>query len=121
MKVFVYGTLKQGFGNHRLLAHLRKEKDGVLSNHIIDDAGFPVCVPNVGTKVTGEVYDIGECEGTLRSLDSLEGEGSMYIRTPVTLDDGTEVQTYIGPDSFWDFDRMKTFRNEEGIFTYPNR
>lgn len=51
MKVFVYGTLKHGHGNHRILAHLEKEKNGVLLNHKLYDAGFPVCKPNEGTSV----------------------------------------------------------------------
>lgn len=122
MKVFVYGTLKKGFGNHRLLSEFPLEKEGILEDHIIYDAGFPVAVPNEGTKVVGEVYDIGDCVQTLQNLDYLEGEGRMYIRTKVTLNDGEEVETYIGPDSFWDFKAMKTFKDlGDGTYEYPHR
>lgn len=125
MKVFVYGTLKKGFGNHRRLEHVSKEKNGVLQNHMLYDSGFPVCTPHEGSSVTGEVYDIGDCQATLRSLDQLEGyrendpDRSMYLRQSVTLEDGEEVQTYIGNPLYWSFDRMSPIKNvTDGQFTY---
>lgn len=114
MRVYVYGTLKRGYGNHRLL-----EREGVmmlghaetLDHFDMINSGFPVIVPNdQGLPVVGEVYDIGDNEDILRSLDALEGEGVMYDRKDIRVkwryprpDDEEElnVSVYIGNPEYW--------------------
>lgn len=112
MKVFVYGTLKQGYGNHRLL-----EREGVVfwdeaktyDKFDMINSGFPVLIPSEhGLPVKGEVYDIGDNEDILRSLDALEGEGVMYDRRDITvmptqleLGDHLNVSVYIGNPQYW--------------------
>lgn len=92
MKVFVYGTLMKGHGNHILL-----ENDKFLGNAVLKDYGlynvssFPGIIKQDGAAVKGEVYSISE--STLKRLDTLESEGSLYIRNlvPVTLESANQI------------------------------
>lgn len=90
IRVFVYGTLKQGHGNHRAYlegnsgAHFlgRCYIDGAYG---IADLGYFPCVvktkDGVDRKVVGEVYVVDS--NTLDSLDCLEGHPDWYRREQV--------------------------------------
>jgi gamma-glutamylaminecyclotransferase len=131
MKVFVYGTLKKGFGNHaRLLADAPLVGVAMLSgNHTLLDSGFPVCLPvtddqGEGGVVLGEVYSI--TEGQLARLDRLENEGRMYHRMlqPVVYEDGTadHVWVYIGDTTFWKGAPVgEQWRRDWQFFVYDGR
>ena len=97
--VSVYGTLKQGWGNHRLL-----ERDPVLKGHIgihkISGVGFPIIKLGDNYRLNVEVYEVNPID--LKSLDGLEGytEGqtpTFYDRkvVDVTLEDGSKINTYV--------------------------
>lgn len=112
MKVFVYGTLKRGYGNHRILERSDVIFIGNAKTHGTFDminSGFPVLVPNDnGLPVKGEVYDIGDNKEVLARLDSLEGEGVMYDRREIVvmpveqeLGDEMAVSVYIGNPKYW--------------------
>ena len=97
-KVFVYGTLMQGYGNHRnYLSQSEFLGKGEITGYALYAvSSFPGIVPEHGEKVKGEVYVVDR--DTLKGLDSLEGEGSLYLRKQVeVLVDGQIVQawTYI--------------------------
>jgi len=107
-KVFVYGTLKQGYGNHGLLNDAKYLGDAVtVGKYRLLNAGFPVIRPGDVGRVEGEVYEVNR--HTLQALDRLEGEGTMYHRKDihVEMDDGSisKVQTYIGGDQWDQFNR----------------
>lgn len=82
--VFVYGTLKRGFGNHSLIENSRFLGAGILkdSNLKLVDLGFCPAVVKVsgngGGGVAGELYSVNR--STLRSLDILESNGILYAR-----------------------------------------
>lgn len=80
--VFVYGTLKQGYGNNRLLktATFLGPAISVENNYQMQDHGFPILWQNEGSgaRVMGEVYRINEEQ--LTNCDHLEGNGRMYTR-----------------------------------------
>jgi gamma-glutamylaminecyclotransferase len=110
-RVFVYGTLKRGLTNHRLLV----ESDFIGAAYTVDTfrmyhVGFPVIFfdnhPDAKA-VYGEVYDVDD--ETLARLDSLESEGHMYDRRPINVvlehDDRTidaNVNVYIGNGDYWE-------------------
>lgn len=108
MHVFVYGTLKQGFWNHKY--HLSK---ATFVNYgktkarlkMLDTGGFPVVFNHLAAEapVAGEVYDIDD--NILIDLDRLEGNGRMFVRTlyEVELLDGSviEASMYLGVPAFW--------------------
>lgn len=102
MKVFVYGTLLSGEGNHGLLRGARlleqdETPEGYIMYHL---GGFPGVVPSDGTEtVKGEVYAIDPA--ILARLDGLEGvnhrdpELGLYRRETITTQNGHEVFIYI--------------------------
>lgn len=84
IRVAVYGSLRQGMGNHRLLENskfLGKDKlDGFIMYSL---GGFP-CIRTVfpeGNTITVEVYEVDDA--TFERLDRLEGYPSFYDRKKV--------------------------------------
>lgn len=95
-KVVVYGTLKQGFGNHRLLANSK-----YLGVHTIPDGytmyslgGFPAIVEGGDRPVVAEVYEVDR--ETLIRLDGLEGHPNWYCRKTIPTQYG-EADVYVMP------------------------
>ena len=104
-KVFVYGTLMKGHGNHGYYLSQSEflGKGEIASYALYAVSSFPGIVPEVGEKVKGEDYIVDR--DTLKRLDSLEGEGSLYLRKLVeVLVEGQIVQgwTYI-----WNHDTVQ--------------
>lgn len=92
--VFVYGTLKQGYGNHRLLSKSKLIGKGhtIPDSFTLIDGGFPWAIPNSGPfHIKGELYLVEE-EGTMNSLDRLEGVPNLFDRHNV------EIRTEDGSD-----------------------
>jgi gamma-glutamylcyclotransferase (GGCT)/AIG2-like uncharacterized protein YtfP len=105
-KVFVYGTLKSGQSNHRLLegAHYVGQAVTIRPFHLLDNGGFPVVIDERKHPVAGEVYEVDGA--ILSNLDRLEGHPTWYKREEVTVDLGdTGVQEtawmYIGTPKGW--------------------
>ncbi len=102
-RVFVYGTLLKGEGNHRLLSGARLV--GAARTRVEftfhDLGGCPGLVRYSTLQpqaVVGELYDV-DAE-TLASLDRLEGHPRFYRRTEIELEDGSKVQTYVLPTDY---------------------
>ena len=97
-RVAVYGTLKRGYGNHRLLAdsrvHWQSQDRRCLSfarkwvTYLYDKVG-------VGERVRLEVTDVDD--ETLDSLDSLEGHPTFYERRKiwVSMDDWSKSECWV--------------------------
>src|SRR5262245_14117457 len=73
--LFVYGTLKRGCHNHRLLLHSQYIGEAQLApNFVLRGEGIPFLCPvepGTGLWVEGEVYEVTPCQ--LHRLDSFEG------------------------------------------------
>jgi len=82
--VFVYGSLKSGFGNHRCLSGaIPMEEDARLHDATMLDLGaFPAVIPGANT-VYGELYEV--TPEILERLDRLEGHPTFYQRHKVTI------------------------------------
>lgn len=95
--VFVYGTLKRGFGNHHWLAGCGFEGEATVAGLVLHDLGpFPMVIPGNGV-VRGEAYRLeGEA---LSRLDRLEGCPRLYDRRPLPLHDGRWAWVYVGRPS----------------------
>lgn len=77
--VFVYGTLKKGFGNHRLLEDAEYVGDAETTSDtytMYNLGSFPGVKEGGSTRVTGEVYKVNDEE--LASLHRLEGHPTFY-------------------------------------------
>lgn len=96
--IFVYGTLLKGQRNYaHYLAPDEPCASAVLNGYRMFDIGsFPGIVPGKGN-VKGEIYRINAQQ--LAAINRLEGEGDLYIKTPVKvmIDDETylSVNAYV--------------------------
>lgn len=103
--VFVYGTLKSGYGNNRLLSSSTLVgTDSTIDKYVLGDIGFPYAFPEsviahlfddeeLFKPVYGELWQMN-CWNTLRSLDSLEGHPWHYYRETIQLASGNIAWTY---------------------------
>jgi len=95
MRVFVYGTLLSGEGNHgqlrgaRPLAVRRTEPRYTL----VSLGPYPALLVGGTTSVTGEVYDVDD--DLLRAIDRFEGVPSLYRRERIRLLGGESVHGYV--------------------------
>lgn len=95
MKIFVYGTLMQGFPNNRLLEYSKfiSETTITYNGKMISCGGFPAIIDGEKENVIhGEVFEIDE--NTLSNLDHLEGHPNWYRRVKVKTSDGQDVEFY---------------------------
>ena len=78
MKVFVYGTLQRGHGNHHILEdHKLVGPATTVTKYAMMNVGFPYMLNQAegAYPCVGELWDIGDCQVTLARLDRLEGVG----------------------------------------------
>jgi len=100
-KVFVYGTLLRGFGNHVLLhdATYLGEATTEPEFKMVSLGGFPGVYPGGETAIKGEVYEI--TESTESRLDGLEGvndlnpQRGLYRKEYIDLEGYGETLIYI--------------------------
>lgn len=106
--IFVYGTLRTGFGNHShfLAGNITEIEDGTISGYrMVSLGGFPmVFETDTPSVVRGELMHIREdiYDHVLRRLDGLEGEGHFYYRKPCSVHTPSgvkEAEVYVGPTS----------------------
>lgn len=93
-KVFVYGSLKRGYGNHHFL-----EKSQYVGNHttqpeftMLSLGAFPAVTDGGDTAIHGEVYEV--TDKTMDSLDMLEGYPSFYNRKKINTIHGPAWMYY---------------------------
>ncbi len=94
--VAVYGSLRCGLGNHRLLQTAVRQDDGCIRDgfRMVSLGGFPALLKDgEHHPITVEVYEV-DTETRARNLDMLEGYPSFYDRELVTLIDGRECWVY---------------------------
>jgi gamma-glutamylcyclotransferase (GGCT)/AIG2-like uncharacterized protein YtfP len=123
-KVFVYGTLKSGYGNNVLLKGSTFKSTGVtLRLFTVLSSGFPVAFATERPKhrLSGEIYQVDD--KTLAQLDRLESNGSMYKRRRVVINTptGTEVcWMYIGVYRHWaySFKHMPEVNVVNGVYRF---
>lgn len=99
INVFVYGTLMKGNSNYEsFLGEAEFIGEFVAEGFALYDLGsYPGIIHSKSDKIKGELYRINN--ETLKKLDRLEGEGSLYIRKSISVvNNSNEVQeayTYI--------------------------
>ncbi|MCP9850793.1 gamma-glutamylcyclotransferase [Cyanobium sp. Morenito 9A2] len=96
-RVFVYGTLKRGQGNHHWLRGAPFLGRGRLIGARLHDLGpYPMAVAGDGL-IHGELFAVDEWG--LRHLDVLEDAPVLYQRQRLRLVDGSLAWTYLGDGS----------------------
>ncbi len=95
--VFVYGTLKKGFGNHRLLSGAVFLGQAVTEEfYALYVSGIPFVIRDKQvSSIHGEIYLVGQA--MLKDLDNLEGHPGWYKREQISvcLQDGKCTNKYI--------------------------
>lgn len=96
-KVFVYGSLRRGGALNGILdgSEFVNISKTVPAYSLYSLGAFPALVAEGETAVVGEIYEV--TPETRSYLDRVEGHPHMYVRTPITLDCGTEVEVYLFP------------------------
>lgn len=96
MKVFTYGSLKRGFGNHYVMLRAGGRyigEDAVGARLHAYCRAFPAACLDGTSTTWGEIYEV-DATG-LYFLDRLESEGSFYHRRVVKTFKGEDVSIYI--------------------------
>lgn len=83
--IFVYGTLKEGFGNHYLLSKaIKVSKAETVRKYGMYQSGIPFVIKDEeSTTIKGEVYLVDQT--TFKNIDRLEGHPSCYKREKVKV------------------------------------
>ena len=95
MKLFVYGTLKRGYYNHKsLMKGAKYLGDAKLDGYCIFNLGsYPGIMPKPGFFVWGELFEI--TDDMLDPLDRLEGHPTLYKRTAVSIGNMGDAWVYV--------------------------
>ena len=95
--IFVYGTLRKGFHNHRLLKNSTFIGKGrTKKKYKMTVNGIPFVSEKEGiSHIVGEVYEVDE--KTLKRLDILESHPDWYERKKVKiiLENGKEIEAWL--------------------------
>ena len=114
--VFVYGTLKRGFGNHPVMQQAGGEFvccGTMVERYPLVVSGLPYLLDmrGQGHRVKGEIYRVSDAEGW-RVLDRLEGHPDFYVRRVVDIV-GVDGETYAAWVYF-------LARNDERLTSLPS-
>ena len=115
MLMFVYGTLKKGYHNNRLMQGAKFLGTAfTVEKMVMTGYGVPFIWPKLdGDIVQGELYDIGDVEtdavakARLAALDRLEGNGRTYQRRAQTVRLQSDNEQY---DNVWIYEAMRHVR-----------
>lgn len=111
----VYGTLKRGFGNNRLLSTSEFIGEDIIETDMtmISMGGFPGLVETPGTKnkIHIEVFK-PDSEETKKRIDSLEGHPGWYKKK--------EITTAFGPANVYYFSENEYSITENNIIRDGN-
>jgi gamma-glutamylaminecyclotransferase len=94
--LFVYGTLKRGFHNHKRLSSARfvESLQTIAGYQLYNYNGAPIMIFSGGeSRVTGELYEV--TRSVLEKIDEREGHPTMYRRETIIVRDSREAQAYI--------------------------
>ena len=126
-RVFVYGTLKEGYGNNRLLSHSKfLGAAQSVGNFVLGNVGFPYAFPSDAVPeqykklcfpVVGELYEADSVESFL-SLDFLEGYPSHYDRRITMFDNDVNAWMYVQPD-WYNARYCDACTLENGVWSWP--
>ena len=94
INIFVYGSLKKGYGNSNLLKTSEFLGTYMTTNRygMVSFGSFPALIHYGNHTIQGEMYSI--TPETLVTLDALEGNGSFYQREVIDVEGFGEALCY---------------------------
>lgn len=119
MRIFVYGTLKNGYSNNYLMEGYEEYKECYVEGFRLYSNGFFPCAITGDEQdiIYGEIYSYKENEkNILNRLDTLEGyydsDRDLYKRiktTAKTLDSNYECFMYLYNKNVFNLKRLENF------------
>lgn len=98
--VFVYGSLKKGFGNSSYIGmdstFICSTQTAEKKFNMVSLGAFPACSEGGTSAIKGELYLVDE--PTMMNVDFLEGNGMYYTRKLVKLASGHTAWIYLVED-----------------------
>lgn len=89
-KIAVYGTLRNGFGNHRYLKNSKFIGTGkTVESFTLSANGIPFVHKDPLHNVVVEVYEVNDND--LKNIDSLEGHPNWYKREITNIQVGNQI------------------------------
>lgn len=87
LNIAVYGTLRKGWGNHRLISHLPLLAKGrTVEKYAMYERGIPFVYKDIPEdRITVEVYTVNR-KKDLPGLDMLENHPQWYRRQPINVE-----------------------------------
>lgn len=103
--IFVYGSLKKGHYNHRLLENSKLIQNYELKDYALYSLGFfPAIKKQKGATVKGEIYEVDN--ETKYVIDRME-LGAGYKIEKLKLNNKT-IEFYVYNDTLFEHDRIKS-------------
>jgi gamma-glutamylcyclotransferase (GGCT)/AIG2-like uncharacterized protein YtfP len=95
MRLFVYGTLMNGQESRHVLgdAGFIGDAHTIPAFTLLDLGSYPAMVHGGNVSVRGETYEIDPI--SLAKVDDFEGHPTLFRRSSIWLQDGSEVQAYL--------------------------
>lgn len=117
-KLFVYGTLKRGFGNHGFLSDAKFISEvKTVDKFIMYEQGIPFLSKDEEKyQVTGELFELDD----FRNVDSLEGHPNSYKREVIKVYDSETNTEHEAWAYFYPHDLSDTHVNEDGVYKRNN-
>jgi gamma-glutamylcyclotransferase (GGCT)/AIG2-like uncharacterized protein YtfP len=108
----VYGTLRRGFGNNRLLNNQHCEYLGTMRTpptfKMVSLGGFPGVIPNTGEQeVTVEIFRVND-NSVERRLDQLEGYPNFYQKTTIDTQWGKANMYILSDEEYGHLSRVES-------------
>ena len=116
--VFVYGTLKKGFYNHRLLENdIFISKGETDEAYLMTESGIPYVSQSISySKIQGEIYLVSR--ESMDMLDMLESHPTWYERKLVKIntEEGIDFECWL----YFNERSMGSLLNQEGDYGKEN-
>jgi len=97
MRIFIYGTLRQGESNHGQLEGARFVGPARTAARytLVDLVDYPALVEGGTDAVRGELYEVDALH--LERLDAFEEHPTVYVRSAIEMEDGASAAAYLLP------------------------
>lgn len=115
MKVIVYGTLKRGYFNHRVISMAEGNfiKEVTVHNVSMYSYGpYPVALLDEPCQIKGELFEVKN----IGPLDRLEGYPDFYDRSQVATTEGDMAWIYHAPSAKKQYIKQNLQHIEAGIW-----